>query len=91
MQSGSTQSAAEIADAVNAAVAEYTAWQCAKLGRDINPSHLIGLLMRTGIKRVELTSPVFTDLRDGSEAAANVPQVAKIGTITITNGGYEDE
>lgn len=95
LQSGSTQSAAEIADAVNAAVAEYTAWQCAKLGRDINPSHLIGLLMRTGIKRVELTSPVFTDLRDGgavSENAAEMaPQVAKIGTITITNGGYEDE
>ena len=68
---------------------EYTAWQCAKLGRDINPSELYGRLMETGIKRLELRSPTFTVLRDGRENG--VPQVAALGTKTITNGGYEDE
>ena len=88
-QSGSGKSAADIQAAVEDAVARYNAWQCARLGRDINPSHLIGLLMQTGIKRVELTAPAFTVLRDGADKAA--PQVARAGTVTITNGGYEDE
>ena len=79
----------EIKAAVDKAVAEFVAWQCGKLGRDINPSVLIGKLMQTGIKRVALTSPVFTTLRDGSDDTT--PQVASVGTITATNGGYEDE
>lgn len=79
----------EIEAAVNAAVNQYVSWQCAKLGRDINPSYLIGLLMQTGIKRVVLTEPVFTALKDGSDN--ETPQVATIGEITAINGGYEDE
>ena len=51
----------------------------------INPSRLIGLLMETGIKRVTVTSPTFTTLSAGS--ASTTPQVAKIGTITLTSGG----
>jgi len=126
-QSGSGKSAADIQAAVEAAVERYNVWQCARLGRDINPSHLIGLLMQTGIKRVELRAPAFTVLRDGGgtkgapagaqqsgadgekeegteqsgalaesrseadEVASDVPQVARAGTVTITNGGYEDE
>lgn len=89
LQSGSVKSAADTAEAVKAAVAQYTAWQSAKLGRDINPSFLVGLLMQTGIKRVELSAPTFTALRDGGDRA--VPQVASVGIVTITNGGYEDE
>ena len=87
--SNSPHSSAEIKEAVNAAVAKYTAWQTGKLGRDINPSYLISLLMQTGIKRVVVSSPAFTPLRDGSDHT--VPQLAKLGTITTTNGGYEDE
>lgn len=82
-------SSAEIEAAVDAAVEKYTAWQCGKLGRDINPSYLIGLLMQTGIKRVDLAAPSFTVLRDGSNQ--DTPQVAAVGNITATNGGYEDE
>jgi len=85
----STLGTAEIEAAVNAAVAEYVAWQSSTLGRDINPSYLIGLLMQTGIKRVELTYPEFASLKDGSDDTA--PEVAEVGTITITNGGYENE
>lgn len=52
----SSLSSTEIKAAVDKAVAEFVAWQCGKLGRDINPSVLIGKLMQTGIKRVALTS-----------------------------------
>jgi phage-related baseplate assembly protein len=82
-------SAAEIEAGVNEAVAEYTSWQSAKLGRDINPSYLGSLLMKTGIKRLEMEAPTYSPLRDGSDNT--VPQVAQVGTITITNGGYEDD
>lgn len=89
LQTGRTKSAAEITAAVNAAVEKYIAWQHAKLGRDINPDELREYLYHTGIKRIELTSPAFTVLRDGKDKT--VPQVAVVGTVTITNGGYEDE
>lgn len=69
---------------------EYTAWQCARPGRDINPSKLISLLMETGIKRVDLAEPTFTSLKDGSGAGA--PKLARlVGEPEIINGGYEDE
>lgn len=90
--------AAEIQRKVHAAVHEYTTWQCAKLGRDINPSYLVGLLMQTGVKRVDLRSPVFTPLQDGKLSIGGiypyektVPQVAAVGMISIVSGGYEDE
>lgn len=88
-QSGTGASGEEMAAKVQKAVDQYTAWQSAKLGRDINPSRLIGLLMQTGIKRVDLTAPAFRALDDGS--AGGVPQVASLGTVTVTNGGYEHE
>lgn len=89
LQSGRTRSAAEVAAAVSEAVEQYKAWQCGKLGRDINPDELREYLYHTGIKRIELTAPAFTALRDGRNKT--VPQVARAGTVTITNGGYEDE
>lgn len=52
----SALSSTEIKAAVDEAVTEFVSWQCGKLGRDINPSVLIGKLMQTGIKRVALTS-----------------------------------
>lgn len=84
----SSMSTTEIAAAVDKAVASYVAWQSGKLGRDINPSYLIGLLMQTGIKRVDLTYPEYTVLNDGSDNDA--PEIATVGTITATNGGYEN-
>ncbi len=84
-----TSSSAEVEAAVDAVVSEYVSWQSGKLGRDINPSKLIGMLMQTGIKRVELTSPLYTALKDGSDRST--PQLAVVGEITATNGGQEDE
>jgi phage-related baseplate assembly protein len=93
----SSSSASIIAD-VQAAVEEYTAWQAGKLGRDINPSKLIDLMMHTGIKRVEVREPVFTQLQDGNLStedslplAQTIPQIATVGTITLVNGGVENE
>lgn len=89
LPSDGDKSAADIAAAVQRAVEQYQAWQCARLGRDINPSHLLGLLMQTGVKRVELTAPAFLALTDGRDKQA--PQVAAAGTVEIINGGFEDE
>lgn len=82
-------SLSDIETAITSKVNEYKDWQCEKLGRDINPSKLENLLMQTGIKRVVITSPTYTPLRGGKDN--DVPQIAKLGTITATNGGYEDE
>lgn len=88
-QTGSARSGADIEAAVREAVEEYTAWQCARMGRDINPDKLRECLFRTGIKRIELAAPAFTALRNGGDSA--VPQVAALETVRIVNGGYEDE
>ena len=87
--SNTSLSSAEIQGAVNLAIEEYTAWQCAKFGRDINPSKLYQYLMATGVKRVSITAPAFSVLRDGKDGS--VPQVASRVSLTVTNGGYEDE
>lgn len=88
-QRGSTTSLVELGSAVNDAVAEYQAWQSGRLGRDINPSVLISKLMAVGTKRVEVASPAFRTLRDGTEHEA--PQVAKVRSVTIRSGGWENE
>lgn len=95
------KSVSELEAAVNGAVQDYIAWQSERLGRDINPSKLIAMVMATGVKRVEVTSPVFTHLEDGRGVATNrsglsyddvkTPQLAKVGSTSVTNGGDEDE
>lgn len=80
---------ARIVEDVEAAVAEYKAWQVAQLGRDINPSKLHSLLMAAGVKRVEIRQPQFRALSDGREGLP--PEYASIGTVTIVNGGVEEE
>lgn len=80
---------------VEEAVQSHIAWQRGKLGRDINPSQLIAVLMSSGIKRVDLRSPGFVPLRDGGDgqrsAAEMVPQTARVRLVNCVNGGYEDE
>ena len=87
--SRTTENSAQIEAAVEAAVNDYVAWQCGRLGRDINPDELRQRVMATGIKRIVLNDPIFTVLRDGRDDT--VPQVATVGTINIVNGGFEDE
>ena len=94
----STESAATIEENVAAAVQEYIAWENAKIGRDINPSKLNQLVVAAGAKRTVIHSPTFTVLKNGTvndptvaDPEDYVPQLAAIGTVTLTNGGYEDE
>lgn len=79
----SKDSAAVIAEKVQSTVDRYIAWQTEKMGRDINPSYLIALLMETGIKRVEVTQP--------GTLAVDKNKVAHLGTKEIIYGGLEDE
>ncbi|MDD3040507.1 baseplate J/gp47 family protein [Bacteroides sp.] len=73
----------EIKAAVESATENYILWQTQKMGRDINPSYFNAMLMESGIKRVEITEPLFTKIPKGS--------VAVIGTSNVTFGGVEDE
>ena len=75
--------ASTIQASVTAAVDNYVAWQKEKLGRDINPSELIRLVMQAGAKRVTVTAPVFT--------ALDKTQVAIADEVTVNMGGFEDE
>ncbi len=63
--SESDQSATStIATAVETAVNEYITWQKSKIGRDINPSKLVAMVMNAGAGRVVVNSPVFTAMGD---------------------------
>ena len=88
-----TKDTASMEAAVKAAVEKYVEWQGGKLGRDLNPSVLIGYIMQTGVKRVQVNSPVFTPVSDGSDTTP--PAVALIANpatdISVTNGGTEYE
>lgn len=77
----STQAVA-IKEAVEQAVADYVVWQRLRLGRDLNPSKLIGDIMIAGAKRVNVVTPVFTVIPANSVAIAD--------NITVTYGGVED-
>jgi len=89
-------SSADIESAVDAAVEDYVAWQCKKLGRDINPDELVERVKRIpGIKRVPIISPTYRVLRDGKEKDPDIPRIPQIASVRkpfrIVNGGYENE
>lgn len=82
--SNSNQNAAElIRKKSEQAVTDFIAWQKSRLGRDINPNELTRRLMDCGVKRVEVESPVHTQIE------YNQLGVAK--NVAINFGGFEDE
>ncbi|MGG3504748.1 baseplate J/gp47 family protein [Paenibacillus lautus] len=72
-----------IQDAVKEAVASYVLWQKSKLGRHINQSELIGRIMNAGALRVNVVSPVYTEITD--------LQVAQDVALIATFGGLADD
>ncbi len=72
-----------IKTAVENAVNDYIQWQSEKMGRDVNPSELISLVMKAGAKRVVVNEPAYTKMAKG--------MVALLESKTITYGGVEDE
>ena len=83
IKSNDSDTAEAIQNVVKKAINTYKAWQCSKIGRDINPDYLRYLICAAGAKRVVIHSPDFTVLSDS--------QVAMLGTETVTYGGTEDE
>ena len=76
---------------VDAAVTDYIQWQSGKVGRDIVPSELIRRIMEAGAKRVSVTSPVFTIVKDGKKEDGYQVELAQCTSKTITYGGVEHE
>ena len=76
------RSVSTIQAAVQQAVSDYQKWQ-RKLGRDINPTELIARIRDAGAKRVSLTAPTDTTISN--------TELPKIGTVTVTYGGLEDD
>jgi len=68
---------------VDHAVSNYLLWQRSKLGRDINPSELIGRMMAAGAYRANVISPAY--------AVVDVNSVAIAGEVTVTFGGLVDD
>lgn len=82
-QEGGAVSDETVAENIASAVRMFKEWQGAKMGRDVNPSYLISLLMQAGAKRVKVRSPVDTVVPDNA--------VALIGETAVVNGGAESE
>lgn len=73
-------------DFEDGAVRDFIKWQHTKLGRSINPDMLFFYLQncykyndKTVIQRVEITSPIYTNV--------NPKSIAKPGNITVSYGG----
>ncbi len=79
----SESSTAVIQQKIKTAVEQYKKWQSEKMGRDINPSKLNEMLMSAGIKRVEIRSPVFTQIENNA--------VAILSNENVVYEGVEDE
>lgn len=72
-----------IQKAVSGAVEQFKLWQCTKMGRDINPTELIRLVMAAGAKRLVVSAPDFLVVPEGA--------VASLVTESISYGGLEDD
>lgn len=69
--------------AVESAAADYTAWQRAKIGRDIVPDELYRKVLEAGAKRLTLTGPQFTEVAENAVALA--------AGVSLVFGGFEDD
>ena len=75
--------AVTIQAAVAQAVVDYKTWQRA-IGRDINPSKLVAMVMEAGAKRVTVTAPAYTVVGKTKVSALQ-------GAAVVTYGGLEDD
>ncbi|MGL1931763.1 MAG: baseplate J/gp47 family protein [Desulfotalea sp.] len=73
---------AELKQKIEKALAAYVAWQKAALGRDVNPSKLISMLVNAGASRVDVVSPVFS--------AISRDEVAIVGSSALVYGGLDE-
>jgi phage-related baseplate assembly protein len=72
-----------VTEAVSKVVSEYVVWQKSEIGRPVLPDELISRLKNIeGVFRVDLVSPVFTQITDS--------QVAFCGDVNVSYGGIGD-
>ncbi len=76
-------SASVIINEVTAAIEKYKLWQSEQMGRDINPDELTALIIAAGAKRVVISAPEFTVIKDYA--------VAVLRNENIIYGGIESE
>ncbi len=69
--------------AVLAAAEEYKTWQCAKIGRDINPQKLISLMIAAGAANVNIITPERAEITE--------TQIAVCTGMNIKYKGYSEE
>jgi len=75
-----------IQNKVNESIQGYVIWQKSALGRDINPSELIRLIMATGAKRVEIQEPAFRRIE-----YYQIALLEQMSQMSIVYGGLEDD
>lgn len=73
----------QIKKAVQKAADEFILWQRERLGRDINPSKLVSMLIAAGAGRVEVLAPTFQSVDKFSVAVA--------GAVAVNYAGLEDD
>ena len=79
------ETATAVKEAVDNAITKYKLWQKAKLGRDIDPSKLVEMMVQAGAVKVTITSPVITNV------ANNALAVADDTISSIIYGGISDD
>lgn len=77
----STDGRENVEAAVRKAVNEYVSWQTRKLGRRINPSKLVALIIAAGAGTVDVVQPVAR--------AVGEREIGQCGSISITYGGVD--
>ena len=75
--------AVSIQSTVEQAIENYIAWQCEKIGRDINPDMLVQNIIAAGAKRVEISDPIYQ--------AIGASAIAQMADKTVIYGGIEDD
>lgn len=70
---------------VKTAVDAYELWQKSAIGRDINPSKLIALVMQvSGVKRIDVTAPAFTTVEEHTSVA-----ISTSTSVQLAGSEYE--
>lgn len=65
------------------AAEEFQRWQAGQIGRDINDSKLIYMMLGTEVKRITCNAPVHKKLGNN--------QIAKAANVNIVYGGVDDD
>lgn len=78
---GDAAQVAVIQNRVATAAKEYVAWQSARLGRDLNPSRLIAMLVEAGASQVDVALPVATGLA--------AQELATVDSVRCVFGGIK--